>query len=54
MKTIYPEGYVQKKCFVCGYKSFPIKIPVKLPEKEMIISTKQQINDIFNAEWWKL
>jgi|TARA_R100000482_G_scaffold121803_1_gene68398 hypothetical protein len=27
MRTIYPEGHVQKVCDTCGYKSYPIKIP---------------------------
>lgn len=31
MRTIYPEGYVQKVCDTCGYKSFPVKIPVSIP-----------------------
>ena len=30
-KTIYPvdgeDRFVQKKCLVCGWKSFPLKIP---------------------------
>jgi len=30
MRTIYPEGYVQKKCDTCGYKSNPVKIPVSI------------------------
>ncbi len=29
MKTIYPEGYVQMKCFICGHKTTPVKIPGK-------------------------
>jgi hypothetical protein len=54
MKTIYPKGYVQKKCIVCNWCSNPVKIPEKMPKNDQLISTKQQINDIFNAEWWKL
>lgn len=27
MRTIYPEGYVQKVCNICGHKSTPVKIP---------------------------
>ena len=30
MKTIYPEGYVQKKCMICGHKTTPVKIPDKI------------------------
>lgn len=29
MRTIYPKGYVQKKCEVCGHKTTPVKIPEK-------------------------
>lgn len=29
-RTIYPPGYVQKKCEICGWKSSPIKIPTKI------------------------
>jgi len=27
MRTIYPEGYVQKVCDTCNYTSYPVKIP---------------------------
>ena len=29
-RTIYPAGYVQKMCTICGWKSSPVKIPVKI------------------------
>ena len=29
MKTIYPEGFVQMKCFTCGHKTTPVRIPEK-------------------------
>lgn len=30
LKTIYPKGYVQKKCMICGHKTTPVKIPDKI------------------------
>jgi len=30
MKTIYPPGFVQKKCMICGHKTTAIKIPEKI------------------------
>ena len=54
MKTIYPEGYVQKKCMVCGWCSNPVKIPEKLPKTTFDKNTKTVINEIFNSEWWKI
>jgi len=54
MKTQYPKGFVRKKCVDCGWCSNPVKIPEKIPETSRPGCTKTVINDIFNAEWWKL
>jgi len=53
MKTIYPPGYVQKKCMICNYKSTPVKIPGKLDKKSQVNFTKNIAKNIFDNEWWK-
>jgi hypothetical protein len=54
MKTIYPPGYVQKKCMMCNWKSTPVKIPGKINKNNQVICTKNIAANIFDQEWWKL
>lgn len=53
MKTIYPLGYVQKKCMMCNWKSTPVKIPGKIDKNKEIQDNKNVATSIFLQEWWK-
>jgi len=53
MKTIYPPGYVQKKCMMCNWKSTPVKIPGKIDKNHVVQDNKNVASAIFLQEWWK-
>jgi hypothetical protein len=50
-KTIYPKHgstqFVQKKCFVCGWKSYPVEIKKVIKKLENETPKKKNIFDIF-------
>jgi len=49
-RTTYPSGAVQKVCDVCGWKSNPVKIPVKIPSVKVVSLEKRSKSNLFDIE----